>query len=59
MCQEELRKKLSKLEAINDQLLTELRYIDDLMRKIGFQNGIQTLKMAAHEILEEDQDKRR
>ena len=39
---------------MNDQLLSEIRYLDELMREIGFDEGLKTLKVAAHEILEQD-----
>jgi hypothetical protein len=47
-------KRISELESLNDQLLSEIRYLDDLMREIGFEDGLKTLKVAAHEILEQD-----
>ncbi len=51
---EVLVKRISELEFINDQLLSEIRYLDELMREIGFEDGLKTLKVAAHEILEQD-----
>lgn len=51
---EALLKRISELESMNDQLLSEIRYLDDLMREIGFEDGLKTLKIAAHEILEQD-----
>ncbi|HEY2810937.1 MAG TPA: hypothetical protein VGJ00_06070 [Rhabdochlamydiaceae bacterium] len=51
---ETLQKRVSELEFMNDQLLSEIRYLDDLMREIGFEDGLKTLKVAAHEILEQD-----
>ena len=50
---EVLVKRISELEFINDQLLSEIRYLDELMREIGFEDGLKTLKVAAHEILEQ------
>jgi hypothetical protein len=49
-----LLKRISELESLNDQLLSEIRYLDELMREIGFEEGLKTLKLAAHEILEQD-----
>lgn len=49
-----LLKRISELESLNDQLLSEIRYLDELMREIGFEEGLKTLKVAAHEILEQD-----
>ena len=51
---EALLKRISELESMNDQLLSEIRYLDELMREIGFDDGLKTLKVAAHEILEQD-----
>jgi hypothetical protein len=50
----QLLKRISELESINDQLISELRFLDTLLRKIGFEEGLKTLKMAAQEILEQD-----
>lgn len=52
--EEELKKKIAMLETINDQLLTELNSIDQIARKLGFNNGINTLKSAALELLAEE-----
>lgn len=54
MEQSKLLKRISELESINDQLISELRFLDSLLRKIGFEEGLKTLKMAAQEILEQD-----
>ena len=51
---ESMLKRISELESMNDQLLSEIRYLDELMREIGFEDGLKTLKVAAHEILEQD-----
>ncbi len=51
---EALLKRISELESLNDQLMAELKYLDQLMRQIGFENGLKTLKFAALEILEHD-----
>ena len=48
-----LIKKIARLESINDQLITELQYLDSITRELGFQNGLKTLKEAARELLEE------
>ena len=53
MKKRDLINRIAKLESINDQLLTELQYIDSLVRQIGFVDGIKTLKSAANEMLEE------
>ena len=54
MEQNKLLKRISELESINDQLISELRFLDSLLRKIGFDEGLKTLKFAAQEILEQD-----
>ncbi len=48
----ELTKKLAQLEFINDQLLTELAYVDRLMRQVGFTEGLESLKSTARELFE-------
>jgi hypothetical protein len=54
MNKEELLKRISELESINDQLSTEIRYLDTLLKKLGFEKGLTTLKSAAKELLEQD-----
>ncbi|NGX28758.1 MAG: hypothetical protein K940chlam1_00945 [Candidatus Anoxychlamydiales bacterium] len=56
MDKKDLLAKLAKLETINDQLVTELEYLDLLVRQIGFENGLTTLKSAALELIEENDD---
>jgi hypothetical protein len=50
----QMLKKISELESINDQLQTEIRYLDRLLKEIGFQDGLKTLKFAAKELIEQD-----
>jgi hypothetical protein len=45
---------ISELESVNDQLQAEIRYLDHLLYKIGFDEGIKTLKNAARELIQED-----
>lgn len=52
MTKAELLKKIAVLESINDQLDTEITHIDQLMRLVGFSNGIETIKITAEEIIE-------
>lgn len=52
MTKEQLIKKIAQLETINDQLSTEVAYIDNLMRLMGFSEGIETVKATAEEIIE-------
>lgn len=53
--EDELNRRISELESINDQLSAELRYLDELLKEIGFEDGLITLKAAALELLEQDQ----
>ena len=45
-------RKLSELETINDQLQAEIRYLNDLLCKVGFEGGLETLKSAAQELID-------
>lgn len=54
MNQKNLEKKIASLEFANDQLLSELTHIDQLLKLIGFPEGLSTIKAAAQHILEED-----
>lgn len=49
-----MEKRISELETINDQLVAELSYLDRLLKEVGFENGLSTLKMAAQELLDEE-----
>lgn len=49
-----LETKVARLESINDQLIAELQYVDQLLRLAGFDNGLQMAKMAASELIEEE-----
>ena len=51
MTKAQLLKKVAYLESINDQLSTEVVYVDELMRLIGFSNGLVTVKATAAEII--------
>lgn len=50
-----MQKRISELETLNDQLVAELNYLDRLLKEVGFENGLLTLKMAAQELLDEEQ----
>ncbi len=54
MTKEHMLKKISELESINDQLQAEVRYLDKLLRQVGFEDGLKTLKFAAQELIEQD-----
>jgi hypothetical protein len=51
---EDLIKKIAKLESVNDQLASEIRFLDEVAKKLGFQEGLKTLKEAAIELLEQE-----
>jgi hypothetical protein len=51
---EKLFKRISELESLNDQLASELRFLDELLRKVGFEEGLKTLKSAAEELIQHD-----
>jgi hypothetical protein len=52
MREHELQKKVAVLESMNDQLQTEISYLDELMRMVGFSEGLAAVKAAAREIKE-------
>lgn len=52
MTKAQLMKKIAVLESINDQLSTEVSYVDRLMRLVGFAGGLETIKATAIEIIE-------
>lgn len=52
----ELVKKIQNLEFLNEQLVTEIAYLDQLMRQIGFTNGLETVKWSAKEIISQDKN---
>lgn len=51
MTKAQLQKKIAHLESVNDHLLTEVGYVDQLMRMIGFSEGLKTVKVTAEEII--------
>ncbi|MDN3505907.1 MAG: hypothetical protein P0S96_01605 [Simkaniaceae bacterium] len=53
---EELKRRISELESVNDQLIAELRYLDGLLKEVGFEEGLITLKSAALELLDQDHE---
>ena len=50
-----LEKKIAYLEFVNDQLISEIHYVDRLLRLIGFPDGLTTIKSAVQEVIEEDE----
>lgn len=56
MTKKDLVKQVAHLESLNDHLLTELGYIDRLMRLVGFAGGIETVKLTAQELYESEKE---
>ena len=56
MTKAELEKRVAYLESINDQLSTEVTYVDYLMRLIGFSRGLETVKATANEIIRQNSE---
>jgi len=54
MNREECLKKISELQSVNDQLMAELRYLNNLLKEIGFEEGITTLKTTLQEMLDQE-----
>lgn len=52
MTKKQLLQRIAVLESVNDQLSSEVAHVDELMKMIGFAEGIQTIKATAEEILE-------
>jgi hypothetical protein len=49
----ELLKKIAYLEFVEDQLGTEINYIDILLKSVGFPRGIASVKEVARDILQD------
>lgn len=47
-------KKIAYLEFVNDQLMSEIHYVDRLLRLIGFPDGLETIKSAAQDVIDEE-----
>ena len=57
MHMKKILEKIAYLEFENDQLSTELHYVDKLLRAVGFAEGLTTVKAAAKELFEEEKQK--
>lgn len=55
MKKKDLEKRLAYLESLHDQLVTELTYLDGLMRQVGFAGGIESFKETALEMYHKEQ----
>ncbi|NGX58054.1 MAG: hypothetical protein K940chlam3_00955 [Chlamydiae bacterium] len=51
MNEQEILRKLASLESREDHLVTEIEYLNELLKRVGFQHGITTLKAAAEAIV--------
>ena len=58
MNKNDLEKKIAKLESVNDQLISELNYLETLTKELGFAQGLKTLKEAAKEMIAVDRKKK-
>ncbi|MFT4553613.1 MAG: hypothetical protein ACI9S8_002254 [Chlamydiales bacterium] len=56
MNRKNLLRKVAYLEFATDQLITELKYVDKLLRIVGFPNGLETVKSAAQEVMKKEQE---
>jgi hypothetical protein len=52
MNKSQLLKKVAYLESLNDHLRTELTHVDRLMRAVGFNGGLEGIKITAQEIID-------
>jgi len=50
----ELKARVASLESKTDMLESELMYLNDMLVRCGFPDGIQTLKETVNELLMED-----
>jgi len=48
----QLTNQIARLESLNDQLTAEIAYVDSLLKQLGFEEGLETLKAAAAEVLD-------
>lgn len=56
MTKTQLEKKIAKLEFIHDQLESELLYVDNLLKSVGFPQGLASAKEVALELLENGEE---
>ncbi len=50
---QELNKRLAYLEFVNDQLSAEYSYVDELLKGVGFPEGLKSVKAVAEEMINE------
>ena len=58
MNRKNLLRKIAYLEFATDQLMTELKYVDKLLRIVGFPSGLETVKSAAQEVMKREQEQK-
>lgn len=56
MDENDYKKKIAKLETMNDLLQAEFNHLNLLLKKVGFEEGIKSLKDAAKELLDNRND---
>lgn len=56
MDDQEMRRKIAYLEFVNDQLVSEMGEIDEMMRFIGFADGLETVKETAWNLYESEHE---
>lgn len=47
----ELNQSIARLESEHDQLLAELTYVDNLLKSVGFPEGLASVKEVAQELV--------
>ena len=47
----ELNQSIARLESEHDQLLAELTYVNNLLKSVGFPEGIASVKEVAEELV--------
>lgn len=52
----QILKKIAYLEAINDILHAEVIQLDKMMRQLGFNDGLQTVKLTAKAIIDDNKN---
>ena len=53
MKEKELFRKIAQLQSKLDMLETEIVYLNQILKRCGFQKGVETLKVCALELLAE------
>ncbi len=56
MTKKQLQKKMAYLEFVHDQLESELIYVNELLKSVGFPRGLDSAKAVALELLEAESE---